>query len=61
MKKKSQIDITIGDLTVCPIDDHMTMGMQFTMMYVTTASLSSMSKPVMLINNMMLDPSWMIL
>lgn len=52
-KIKNNIDITIEDLVVCPIDDHMTIGIQMIMPQITVPHVPVEIK-VVYINNLIM-------
>lgn len=52
-KIKNKIDITIEDLVVCPIDDHMTIGVQMFMPQITVPDIPVEVK-VVYVNNLII-------
>jgi len=55
-------DITVEDLIVCPIDDHMTIGVQGIKIILPSIEIKNVkSRPIVLTNNnMMIDPTYLI-
>lgn len=53
-------DLTIGDLEVCPIDDHMTIGVQNVKITIPPKVKNITTKPIMIINNWLIDTSYLI-
>lgn len=52
-KIKNKIDITIEDLVVCPIDDHMTIGVQMFMPQIAVPDIPVKDK-VVYVNNLII-------
>lgn len=54
-------DLTIADLEVCPIDDHMTIGVQNVKIAIPPIKVKNITtKPIMIINNCLIDTSYLI-
>ena len=55
-------DITVEDLVVCPIDDHMTLGVQNVKVIIPAIHINDnlVTRPIILINNSLIDPSYLI-
>ena len=54
-------DLTIGDLEVCPIDDHMTIGVQNVKITIPPIKVKNITtKPIIIINNCLIDTSYLI-
>lgn len=50
-KIQSKIDITIEDLVVCPIDDHMTIGVQMFLPQIIIPEVPATINDIIYVNN----------